>query len=91
MDSHSPAGRSQMQLLAMVSGYCLDWMPENISDNLQRRMEDGPPMGKAPSAWAYVTDREGEPRRLVRVEDQGRWLLVMKDMYLAGHSIATMN
>ncbi|MGD9498448.1 MAG: LuxR C-terminal-related transcriptional regulator [Armatimonadota bacterium] len=90
LDSTKPGGRMMMVVMAALAGYFREWSAENVSDNLQRRLEDGHPMGKAPFGWEYVTEREGEPRRLVRVEEQGRWLLTMKQMYLAGHSIATI-
>jgi len=90
LDSSQPYGRMIMQLLSIVSGYYLDWLRENVSDNLRKRMEDGHPMGIASFGWRYERTEEGQPRRLVRVPDQGRWLLLMKEMFLSGHSVASI-
>lgn len=89
-DSTTPQGRMMIHLMSVIAGYFLEWMRENISDNLQQRKQDGHPMGKAPYAWEYEEQGDGQPRELARVETEGEHLTMMKDMYLNGNSLRSI-
>ncbi|MBU0607132.1 MAG: recombinase family protein, partial [Armatimonadetes bacterium] len=86
IDATTAQGRAMIYVMAIMAEYFLDWMSENIQQALRKLRREGRFIGVVPFGWRRPTDEEraaGAPD-IVRDEEQGRWVVQMKDWCLAG-------
>ncbi|MCX7598704.1 MAG: recombinase family protein, partial [Armatimonadetes bacterium] len=90
IDTTAAAGRALLYVMAVMAQFFLDIMSENIAAALRRVRSQGRFLGVTPYGWRRPTEEEkqrGVTASLVRNDEQGRWVVQMKDWYLAGWGI----
>lgn len=93
IDASSAHGRAMIGVMAVMAEYFLEWGRENVIAALHKIRSDGRHLGTAPYGWRLPTQEEkqaGVEASLLRNEEQGRWVVQIKDWFLSGWGRGTI-
>lgn len=93
IDASSAHGRAMIGVMAVMAEYFLEWGRENIIAALHKIRSEGRRLGKAPYGWRLPTEEEkqaGVEASLMRNEEQGEWVVRIKDWFLSGWGRGTI-